>query len=142
MLQLPQQDDLIEQMIPVAHQFFPDLLDMHLVTCLQRHRHNAGVDLGLCILAFMGNIQNVCSCFRNTGQQLCQVACLVRQFGLQLDNASGLLQALCDDARKGRDIHIASGYDNSRLERGIHLIEQISSNGRSACALVSTLSNR
>ena len=76
MLQLPQQDDLIEQMIAMAHQFFPDLLNMHLVTCLQRHRHNAGVDLGLCILPFMGNIQNVCSGFRNTGQQLCQVACL------------------------------------------------------------------
>ena len=98
MLQLLQQDDLIEQMIPVAHQFFPDLLNMNLVTCLQRHRHNAGIDLCLCIFAFMGNIQNVCPCFRNTGQQLCQVACLVRQFGLQLDNASCLLQALCDDA--------------------------------------------
>ena len=89
----------------------------------------------------MGNIQNVCSGFRNTGQQLCQVARLVCQFGFQLDNASCLLQALCDDARKGRDVHIASGYDNSCLERGIHLVKQKSSNGRSACALGQRLSS-
>ena len=87
-------------MVSVAHQSLPDFLNMQLVARLQRHGHDAGVDLGLRVLALVGDIQHVRSGVCDAGQQLGQVARLVGQLGLELDNAPGLLQALGDDAMR------------------------------------------
>ena len=105
------------------------------VAGLERHRHDARVDLGLGGLAFVGDVQNVGAVFGNAGEQLGQVAGLVRQFGRDLDNAAGLLQALGDDAGKGGDVDIAARDNGHGLERGVNLAEEEGGNTGGSGAL-------
>ena len=61
-------------MILAVQQSFPDLQDVRLVSGLQRHGYDAGVDLGLCVFTLVRDIQNVRAGLRNAGEQLREIA--------------------------------------------------------------------
>ena len=103
---------------------------------LQDHGHDAGAHVGVLILAGMVDADDVGAGLRHHLQQLDQAAGLVDDLGGDFGDATGLGQALGDDAGQGGDIHVAAGHHaHGLLGRGIHLAEHAGGHGGGAGAL-------